>query len=703
MSDERVTFLARLVVGRKRKLVVLALWLLIALALGPVAGRFESVQRNEPASFLPGDSESVAVLEASDGFPSGEVTAAIAVFRDQAGLGADARAAVELARTRVTEAEIEGVGSVSPVVRSTDGTSAVFTVPIEARGDADVLVGAVDDVRGIVHEGLPSALEARVTGPAGFSADATKAFEGINSTLLFATAGLVFLLLVLIYRSPIFWALPLLTVVVAESVVRGIGTLLAEAGVVINGQTGGILLVLVFGAGTDYALLLTARYREELLRVEDTYEAMRIALRNGAPAIAASAGTVVVALLCLSFARVNSTAGLGPVLAVGIIAALAVMTTLLPALLVICGRWVFWPKRPGFGSPEPTATGFWARVGTRVSRRPRSVWVGTAAALAVACLGVLTLDANGLSSEDSYTKEFDSIVGQKVLTAHGLSDQSAPLMIVANSDKAADVAQALSGVPGLGEPSQPAIKDGVAFIAAPLDSDASSPASFTAVKQARSAVHAVPGSDALVGGATAFLLDVEKASSRDNLVIIPIVLLVVLLVLMVLLRAVTAPLILVATVVLSFGAALGISSLLFKYVFGFAGADASFPLFVFVFLVALGIDYNIFLMTRVREETPQHGTRKASLIALSATGGVITSAGLVLAATFAVLGSLPLVFLTELGVAVALGVLLDTIIVRSILVTAINLDVGPKIWWPSHIDRGTPAEPTKDVELEAAR
>jgi len=337
-----------------------------------------------------------------------------------------------------------------------------------------------------------------------------------------------------------------------------------------------------------------------------------------------------------------------------------------------------------------------------VSRRPRSVWVGTAAALAVACLGILTLNANGLSSEDSYTKEFDSIVGQKVLTAHGLSDQSAPLMIVANSDKAADVAQALSGVPGLGEPSQPAIKDGVAFIAAPLDSDASSPASFTAVKQARSAVHAVPGSDALVGGATAFLLDVEKASHRDNLVIIPIVLLVVLLVLMVLLRAVTAPLILVATVVLSFGAALGISSLLFKYVFGFAGADASFPLFVFVFLVALGIDYNIFLMTRVREETPKHGTRKASLIALSATGGVITSAGLVLAATFAVLGSLPLVFLTELGVAVALGVLLDTIIVRSILVTAINLDLGPKIWWPSHIDSGAPTEPTKDVELEPA-
>jgi RND superfamily putative drug exporter len=311
--------------------------------------------------------------------------------------------------------------------------------------------------------------------------------------------------------------------------------------------------------------------------------------------------------------------------------------------------------------------------------------VGTAAALAVACLGILTLDANGLSSEDSYTKEFDSIVGQKVLTAHGLSDQSAPLMIVANSDKAADVAQALSAVPGLGEPSQPAIKDGVAFIAAPLDSDASSPASFTAVKQARSAVHAVPGSDALVGGATAFLLDVEKASHRDNLVIIPIVLLVVLLVLMVLLRAVTAPLILVATVVLSFGAALGISSLLFHYVFGFAGADASFPLFVFVFLVALGIDYNIFLMTRVREEAIRRDARHGAIVGMAATGGVITSAGFVLAGTFAVLATIPSTFLTELGFAVAFGILLDTIVVRLLLVTALNLDVGRWMWWPSKL------------------
>ncbi len=533
-------------------------------------------------------------------------------------------------------------------IPSQDGQAAQTLVTFNFGKDGwNKMPDAADELRKIADQ---SGVSVHIAGQGGQAADSAEAFGGIDGILLVSTLLVVILILLVTYRSPVLWILPIFSAVIGLFTAQAVVYLLAKyADLTVNGQSQGILTVLVIGAGTDYALLLVARYREELRRHEDRHEAMAFALHRASPAIFASGMTVVLGMLCLLLAEMNSTAGLGPVLAVGILAALAVMTTLLPALLVICGRWVFWPKRPGFGSPEPTATGFWARVGTRVSRRPRSVWVGTAAALAVACLGILTLNANGLSSEDSYTKEFDSIVGQKVLTAHGLSDQSAPLMIVANSDKAADVAQALSGVPGLGEPSQPAIKDGVAFIAAPLDSDASSPASFTAVKQARSAVHAVPGSDALVGGATAFLLDVEKASHRDNLVIIPIVLLVVLLVLMVLLRAVTAPLILVATVVLSFGAALGISSLLFKYVFGFAGADASFPLFVFVFLVALGIDYNIFLMTRVREETPKHGTRKASLIALSATGGVITSAGLVLAATFAVLGSLPLVFLTELG------------------------------------------------------
>jgi RND superfamily putative drug exporter len=682
------------------KWFVLAVWLVLGIGSSVLGSKLIDVQDNQASSWLPGNAESTKALAKLEAFQSQNAIPTTVVYERADGLSAADLAAAKADAQEF--ADVEGVtGKVIGPIPSQDGQAAQTLVTFNFGKDGwNKMPDAADELRKIADQ---SGVSVHIAGQGGQAADSAEAFGGIDGILLVSTLLVVILILLVTYRSPVLWILPIFSAVIGLFTAQAVVYLLAKyADLTVNGQSQGILTVLVIGAGTDYALLLVARYREELRRHEDRHEAMAFALHRASPAIFASGMTVVLGMLCLLLAEMNSTAGLGPVLAVGILAALAVMTTLLPALLVICGRWVFWPKRPGFGSPEPTATGFWARVGTRVSRRPRSVWVGTAAALAVACLGILTLNANGLSSEDSYTKEFDSIVGQKVLTAHGLSDQSAPLMIVANSDKAADVAQALSGVPGLGEPSQPAIKDGVAFIAAPLDSDASSPASFTAVKQARSAVHAVPGSDALVGGATAFLLDVEKASHRDNLVIIPIVLLVVLLVLMVLLRAVTAPLILVATVVLSFGAALGISSLLFKYVFGFAGADASFPLFVFVFLVALGIDYNIFLMTRVREETPKHGTRKASLIALSATGGVITSAGLVLAATFAVLGSLPLVFLTELGVAVALGVLLDTIIVRSILVTAINLDLGPKIWWPSHIDSGAPTEPTKDVELEPA-
>ena len=306
-----LTLAARLVTGRRSKFVVLGLWVALALALGPLAGRFEGSQRNEPSSFLPGGSESVTVLEASKRFPSGQETPAIAVFRDGGGLDAQGRAAVAEARQRLQNADIAGVGTLPPYVLSKDGKAAVVTIPIRAEGDEKVLVDAVEKARELVRQDLPPGLEAQVTGPAGFSADATKAFEGINSTLLFATAGLVFVLLVLIYRSPIFWALPLLAVLFAEGVVRGIGTLLTDAGLVVNGQTGGILLVLVFGAGTDYALFLTARYREELLRVEDKHEAMQVALRRAGPAIAASAATVVAALLCLSFAQVNSTGGPG--------------------------------------------------------------------------------------------------------------------------------------------------------------------------------------------------------------------------------------------------------------------------------------------------------------------------------------------------------------------------------------------------------
>jgi RND superfamily putative drug exporter len=430
---------------------------------------------------------------------------------------------------------------------------------------------------------------------------------------------------------------------------------------------------------------------------------MAFALHRAAPALLASASTVAVSMLCLSFAELNSTAGLGPVNAVGIAVTWLVMVTLLPALLVICGRWIFWPKRPAFGSPEPNTTGLWARVGNRINLAPRKVWAVTTVVLLAASLGLFTLKADGLSTEDTYTKEFDSIKGQKILIAHGLQDNSNTVQIVANTDQLEAVISAIEDVPGLGEPTAPQeVSDTRSYFEATIGEDISSTAAFDIVENTRDAVHAVDGADALVGGGSAFYLDTKIASNRDNRVIIPIVLVVVLLILIGLLRAVAAPLILVGTVILSFGAALGISALLFEYVFGFAGSDPGFPLFAFVFLVALGIDYNIFLMTRVREETFHRGTRQGSLVALTSTGGVITSAGLVLAATFLVLATIPVVFLVELGVAVALGVVLDTMIVRSVLVTALNLDLGSKIWWPSSLDRGenvvaADAEPAEDT------
>ena len=416
---------------------------------------------------------------------------------------------------------------------------------------------------------------------------------------------------------------------------------------------------------------------------------MAFALHRAAPAIVASAVTVMLGMLCLTFAEMNSTRGLGPVAAIGVGVTLLVMITLLPALLVIFGRWIFWPVRPVFGSREPTQTGFWSRVGNRIAVRPRAVWIGTAVILAIACLGVFKLDANGLSTEDGFTETLDSVTAQKLLADHDLADSSNTIQVVTNDEQLPEVQAAVEDIDGLGSPTDPvSIGNGRSYFEVPIKYDLASEQAFDIVIDARDEVHAVDGADALVGGGAAFYLDTKTASQRDNKVVIPLVLLVVLVILVLLLRALLAPLLLIGTVILSFGAALGISSLIFTYVFDFAGADAGFPLFAFVFLVALGVDYNIFLMTRVREETIQHGTRKGSLIALSSTGGVITSAGLVLAATFLVLATLPFVFLVALGTAVALGVLLDTLVVRSVLVTALNLDLGGKIWWPSTLDRG---------------
>ncbi len=569
---------------------------------------------------------------------------------------------------------------------SKDGRAALVTVPILADNDIDRIVAAVDEIRTVIDETAPSSLEAHVTGPAGFSADASKVFEGINSTLLYATALLVFVLLVLIYRSPIFWFLPLLSVLFAESVVRGLGYLLAEAGVVINGQVGGILLVLVFGAGTDYALLLTARYREELRLEEDKHDAMRIAVRQAGPAILASAGTVVAALLCLSFARLNTTAGLGPVGAMGVAVAAIAMLTLLPALLVLGGRRAFWPFIPRVGSEEASRRGRWRRLGEWIERRHRAVWIVTVLALGVMALGALTLDDN-LTSANGFRGSVEAVQGQKLLQQSFPAGASAPatVLVPKESEVGAALAAAresdLVAAVGRAETGPPGARFSVTLKADPFSKQA-----FAAVGPLREELRAAAPS-ALVGGPSAEEADVRAANTHDTRLLVPLVLLVVFAILVVLLRAVAAPLMLMATVVLSFFAALGGSLLLLDLFADFPGEDPSYPLYSFIFLVALGVDYNIFLMARVREEARTKPTRDAMLTALAVTGGVITSAGIVLAGTFAVLAVLPLVALTQLGVTVAFGVLLDTLVVRSVLVPALTFDLGERTWWPGRAAR----------------
>jgi putative drug exporter of the RND superfamily len=484
-------------------------------------------------------------------------------------------------------------------------------------------------------------------------------------------------------------------VFVALTAAQAVIYLLARDGTLtVNGQSAFILTVLVFGAGTDYALLLTARYREELRRHGDRHQAMAVALGRAAPAIIASAATVILSLLCLLVAELSSTRSLGPVMAIGIAVGLGAMLTLLPALLVIFGRWVFWPQRPTLGSPEPTEHGLWARIGRRVAVRPRIVWVVTAVVLGVMALGLAGLEADGLQSRDSFRTQPESVVGEEVLARHFPAGEGNPVQVVGNAGAAAQLHAAVAGTQGVTAVKPPVVGGGLAYLEGTLVTPSDSQASYALVDRLRDSVHAIPGAQARVGGGSAVNLDVQRASRHDTNLVVPLVLVVVLVILGLLLRAVVAPVLLVATVVLSFAAALGVSALAFDHLFGFAGADPSLPLWTFVFLVALGIDYNLFLMTRVHEEARRHGTRRGALLGLAATGGVITSAGIVLAGTFAALGTLPPVFVTEIGFAVAFGVLLDTFVVRSVLVTALTLDVGRHMWWPSRLTR------KHDVDLD---
>jgi RND superfamily putative drug exporter len=675
------------ITGRRIKYLIILFWLVVVAVAGPLSGKLTGVEKNDAKSWLPGSAESTQVLTAQASFTSPNTLPAVVVYERSTKLTPDDLHKIgEDAQKFGALPDLDG--KVQGPIPSGDGYAALVVVPLDLGTSGWSKAGSlVDSVRSVATAGA-AGMAVHVTGPAGSAADSSKAFEGIDSSLLFGTIGVVILILLLTYRSPILWVLPVISAGIALTCAQAVIYLLAKhSGLTVNAQSAGILTVLVFGAGTDYALLLVARYREELRRHQDRHEAMRVALHRAGPAIIASGATVVAGMLCLLFARTNSTKGLGPVAAIGILVGLVVMLTLLPALLVTVGRWFFWPSRPRYGSDEPTSRGVWARIGAAIGRRPRVTWIGTSLALAALAIGIVQLNAVGLSNKDSFKGHPDSVVGQQVQAAHFTADSANPVGVISKADQADAVRAAFAGVKGVdgATVTQPVVRNGLAYMQGSLTSAADSEAAFDTVDRIRDAVHAVPGARAKVGGNTAVNLDVRRAATYDRNLIIPVVLVVVLIILALLLRAVVVPFVLVATVVLSFLASMGASALAFRHIFGFGGADTGFPLFVFVFLVALGIDYNIFLMTRVREEAARHGTRRAALIGLGATGGVITSAGLVLAGTFAVLGTLPLTAFAEIGFAVAFGVLLDTIVVRSVLVTALNLDIGRRMWWPSRL------------------
>ena len=728
---------------------LLAVWLMLAGLGGQSIGRLSEVQENDVASFLPTGAESTRAAELQRSFVETSTLPAIVVVEADGPFSPEQMAAVQAYADGVPATDLgEGtsIGDLltapSIAVPAEDGEAMLVTVFLDSEaaseqiGEERVVNQVVAALRanadGLADEGL----EAWVTGPAGSIADLVEAFGGIDSLLLLVALAVVFFILILVYRSPSLPFTVLFTSLFALAAAALVVYQLAKAGVlVLNGQSQGILFILVVGATTDYSLLIVARYREELRKVDSVHTAMRRSLRASLEPVAASAGTVIAGLLCLLLSDLASNASLGPVAAIGIVAAFLAAMTLLPALLLITGRrsrLIFWPRVPrvveGDGASDTESveelerrSGVWGRVSALIGRRPRVVWLATAAALLVASAWVPTLRASGTSDDDVFLAQVESVAGGKVLAEHFDAGQVQPITVFAPEEDLAAVQEAAAGVDGVlaaaplteqtGPPSGPPdpsapvrVVDGTVRIDVVTDASPESQEATETVSDLRTAVHAVTD-DALVGGVAAERLDTQITSARDLRVIVPAVLVVILLVLMVLLRAVVAPLLIVGANLLSFGATIGLGALAFNHLFGFPGADASVPLYAFVFLVALGIDYSIFLMTRVREESLTHGTRPGVRRGLAVTGGVITSAGLVLAATFGTLAVLPLLFLVQLAFLVALGVLVDTFVVRTLLVPAITFDLGSRIWWPSALGRsdGGPARDEVAAHAEGAR
>ncbi|MDI9894651.1 MMPL family transporter [Rhodococcus sp. IEGM 1381] len=580
-----------------------------------------------------------------------------------------------------------------PPIVAPDGKAAIALVQVDSSLSGFTLNDLISDLRAAATSDLPSELRVQVTGGPAFGADIANSFSGANFTLLAVTALVVAVLLIVTYRSPILWLVPLAVIGFADRFATTVGTALAGVtGLSFDGSTSGITSVLVFGAGTNYALLLISRYREELRRESDHRLALRQAVRQAGPAIIASNATVVLALLTLLLAILPSTRSLGALAAAGLVVAAVFVLFVLPPLLAVCGPKLFWPFVPKQSDRDTTTEGVWHSIAAGVSRRPVATASVTIVAL-LACCAALFGTQIGLSQTEQFRVTAESVEGFDTLSQHFPAGSADPTTILAPTTSIVEVIGIVESTDGVVSVDRVADSDtGLTRLSVVTDAAPASENSFTIVESLRSALGGVD--DARVGGSDAKALDTTDAAARDRLVVIPAILAVVLAVLLILLRAVVAPLILVATTVLSAVAAIGIGSWVSLHIFGFPALDDNTPLFAFLFLVALGVDYTIFLVTRTREETPRHGTRAAIVRAVSATGGVITSAGIVLAAVFCVLGVLPLITLTQLGIIVGLGILLDTFVVRTVVIPALFTLIGPKIWWPNRIDSSETATTT---------
>lgn len=685
--------------------------------MGPLFGKLSTVQENDNSAFLPDSAESTQAAKVIATF-NDEQNQSLPTLVLYLGDIDDAKIAAlnvhlaQLGEKKIGESDVPISKYLTPgdqifAFPSQDGKAILVNLPFIS----DIATDLLPDEKPVLPEMIQTLrddaseyaarnnLTSSVTGIGALLGDLFGAFEGIDSSLLLTTLGVVGFILIIVYRSPILWILPLFSAVIALSTAGGLVYLLTKNNVIdLNGQSQGILSVLVLGAATDYALLLISRYREELHHFDSAFDAMKAALKGVFEPILASGLTVISGLLVLLLSDLSGNRGLGPVGAIGIAASMITILTLLPALLVAFGRWVFWPRIPRRDDVNHQLTGMWAKVGTTVEKRPRKLWIGTALLLLILAGFSTTLNAKGLSTADAFTKRPDSVVGLELLGQHFPGGSGQPTELVVRENSIDSVSAALMQVEGVASvdvlrtsqtvPGQPAapikVVDGKVILNATLELNPDSVEARDVIPDIRTAVHAIDP-EILVGGSTAIAFDTDVSANRDNRTIIPIVLFIITIILGFLLRSIFAAALLLGTVVLSFFATLGVCQLVFEHIFGFKGADTSFPLFAFIFLVALGIDYNIFLMTRVREESAKIGTRAGVIKGLTVTGGVITSAGIVLAATFGVLGILPLVFLAELGFAVAFGVLLDTLIVRTILVPALVHDIGGKVWWPSKL------------------